>query len=250
LWVVIAGIVGARLWFVLNDIGGGNTRFLDNPLSIVDISKGGLQGLHIYGGFLFGAVAVYVYCRLQKVDLLLLLDSVGPGLLIGQAFARPANFINQELYGPPTSLPWGITIPAGRRLAAWADLAEYPVDTTRFHPTFAYEMLLNVLAGGVLLWIARRYADRLRPGVAFALWLILAGVARNIVEFFRPDQPRIPGTPISYTRVVSLLMILGGVILVLIKYDRLRVPFWSNSRAEYRYAPKPEPDSGPATGGN
>ena len=72
-------------------------------------------------------------------------------MLIGQALARPANFINQELYGPPTQLPWGIPIDAAHRLAQYADLSKYPVDATRFHPTFAYDMLLNIPLALLLL---------------------------------------------------------------------------------------------------
>ena len=73
------------------------------------------------------------------------LDALAPATLLGQAIARPANFIDQELYGPPTQLPWGISIEAGHRLAQFSDLSLFPVETTRFHPTFAYEMILNIL---------------------------------------------------------------------------------------------------------
>ena len=112
IWVLIAGIVGARLWYVVNDILGGGSRFLQDPIRIVIIPEG---GLHIYGAILLGGLAGYLYARRHNIDMWLILDSVAPSLLIGQAIARPANFINQELYGPPTTLPWGIQIDCNRR---------------------------------------------------------------------------------------------------------------------------------------
>jgi phosphatidylglycerol:prolipoprotein diacylglycerol transferase len=194
-WALVAGLVGARLWYVVNDILGGRTRYLDDPLSIIRITEG---GLHFYGAILFGLVAVIIFARRHQLDMWLLLDSVAPSLLIGQAIARPANFINQELYGPPTDLPWGIPISADHRLPPWHDLSLYPEETTRFHPAFAYEMIWNLLAAGLLLWISHRFQDKLKPGALFAGWMILAGVGRFIIEWFRPDQPRVPGTDISY----------------------------------------------------
>jgi len=229
--VLLAGIVGARLWYVLNATLGGNRYFLENPLKIFAITEG---GLHIFGAFLLGGLAAYIYARRKEVDIWLLLDSVAPALLIGQAVARPANFINQELYGPPTALPWGITIQADHRLAPWSDLAQYPVETTRFHPTFAYEMIWNLLAGGLLLWISERHPEKVKPGALFAAWLVLAGVGRFVVEAFRPDQPRIPGTDLSFSRLISLLMAVVGVIFLLARYGYLRIPLVHRMPEEYR----------------
>ena len=229
--VLLAGIVGARLWYVLNATLGGNRYFLENPLKIFAITEG---GLHIFGAFLLGGLAAYIYARRKEVDIWLLLDSVAPALLIGQAVARPANFINQELYGPPTALPWGIPIQADHRLAPWSDLAQYPVETTRFHPTFAYEMIWNLLAGGLLLWISERHPEKVKPGALFAAWLVLAGVGRFVVEAFRPDQPRIPGTDLSFSRLISLLMAVVGVIFLLARYGYLHIPLVDRMPEEYR----------------
>ena len=235
-WALVAGLVGARLWYVVNDILGGRTRYLEDPLSIIRITEG---GLHFYGAILFGLVAVIIFARRNQLDMWLLLDSVSPSLLIGQAIARPANFINQELYGPPTDLPWGIPISADHRLPPWHDLSLYPEETTRFHPTFAYEIIWNLLAAGLLLWISRRFYDKLKPGALFAGWMILAGLGRFIVEWFRPDQPRVPGTDISYSRVVSGLIAIGGVVMLLIRYEVIRIPILSRWRDSYRIAPVP-----------
>ncbi len=220
--IVLFGVIGARLWYVVNDILGGDPHYLAQPLDILNIPAG---GLHIFGGFLFGGITFLIYARKNKVDVWKVIDSLAPFLLIGQALARPANFINQELYGPPTTLPWGIPISADHRIFPWTDLVQYPVATTRFHPTFAYEMIWNFAAGGLLVWLSHKYEDRLRPGAVFFAWLILAGVGRVIIEAFRPDQPVIPGTGLSYSRLISGLMALAGIILLLGRYDVFHFKF-------------------------
>jgi phosphatidylglycerol:prolipoprotein diacylglycerol transferase len=242
-WAMPAGVVGARLWYVVNDILGGGKRYLDDPGSIIRIPEG---GLHFYGAILFGALAVYIYARRRKVDMWLIIDSVVPALLISQAAIRPANFINQELYGPPTDLPWGISIKGVNRIPPWHDLTLFPEETTRFHPTFAYEMIWNLLAAGLLLWAIRRFSQKMRPGVPFAGWLILAGVGRVIIEIWRPDQPRIPGTPVSYTSLVAALMAVGGLVLLLVKVGVLRLSFLPPGPDSYAIIPAEslEPEAG------
>lgn len=230
IWILPAGIVGARLWYVMNATLGGNRYYVENPMQIINIPQG---GLHIFGGFLFGAAALLYYLRQNKLDPWLFLDSAGPAVLIGQAIGRIANFINQELYGPPTNLPWGIPISAQHRIAPYSDLGQFPVDTTRFHPTFAYEMLWNLSAAGLLLWLSRRYEKDLKPGALFAGWLVLAGVGRVIVELFRPDQPKIGNTGISYSSLVSALMAIAGIILLLVRYKVFNTKFGDEWAEEY-----------------
>jgi phosphatidylglycerol:prolipoprotein diacylglycerol transferase len=191
---------------------------------------------------LFGGLATYLFTRRRRLDLRLILDSVAPSLLFGQAAARPANLINQELYGPPTDLPWGISIASPYRIPPWTDLGRYPLETTRFHPTFAYEMVWNVLAGGLLLWLGRRYADRLRPGALFAGWMILAGMGRFLIEAFRPDQPVVPGTALSYSRIASALLAALGAVGLLAVYGVIRLPFLSPGPSSY-VLPQPEAGS-------
>lgn len=230
IWMLIAGVIGARLWFVVNDILGGGMRYLNNPIDIIKIKQG---GLHFYGGLLFGAVALIIYTVKNKIDLRLFLDSIAPATLIGQAVARPANFINQELYGQPTDLPWGIRISPHARLAQWQDMTAFPYETTRFHPAFAYEMIWNFIAAGLLIWLGRRFKDRVKPGTLFAGWLVMAGIGRELIEFFRPDQPRIPGTDISFTRVVAGLMAVFGILILLARYNIIKIPLLSMGKEEY-----------------
>ena len=230
LWLVVGGILGARIWYVANATLGGSSYYTDNPLKILAIKEG---GLHYYGAMVGGALALIIYTKIKKLDIWLFIDSVAPSLLLGQALARPANFINQELYGPPTELPWGIKIDALHRIGEYRDLVTYPLETTRFHPTFAYEMIWNILTGGLMLWLARKYDKKLKPGAMFSIWLVLAGVGRVIIEAWRPDQPTFPGTTLSYTRFVAALMAIFGVLVLLYLYKVIKPSFLKEPREKY-----------------
>jgi phosphatidylglycerol:prolipoprotein diacylglycerol transferase len=228
IWVLPTGIIGARLWYVLNATLGGNRYYIENPIQIINIPQG---GLHIFGGLLVGGLALLYYLRQNKLDPWLFLDAAGPGMLIGQAIGRIANFINQELYGPPTTLPWGIPISAEHRLPQFANLPA----STRFHPTFAYEMIWNIVAASFLLWLSRRYQNKLKPGTIFSAWLIAAGFWRGWLEiFFRPDQPKIGGTGISYSAVVAFLMAIVGAVMLMVRYNKIHLKFAENWENEYK----------------
>ena len=230
IWAVVAGIVGARLWYVMNAVIGGNTSYLEDPISIV---RPPIAGLHFFGGLLFGAIALIIYLRKAGYDVWLFMDAVAPVTLLGQAVGRLGNVINQELYGPPTTLPWGVSIAADRRLLQYADLSLYPVETTRFHPTFYYEMILNVLAFLFIIWYSRRYEEEVKPGTLFSLWLVFAGFNRVLIEFFRPDQPRLGETFITTSMLVAFLMGVAGLVLYLARYGKLQLAFAEGWEEEY-----------------
>lgn len=236
IWVLPIGILGARLWFVMNATLGGDNRYANDPSEILKVWHG---GLHIFGGLLLGGATLLLYLNKNKLDTWLFLDAAGPAVLVGQAIGRIANFINQELYGPPTTVPWGIPISAEHRLTQFQDLIKYPVETTRFHPTFAYEMLWNFTAAGLLLWIWRRYEKDIKPGTIFAGWLLLAGIGRAWIEFFRPDQPKIAGLGISYSAVVSGLMAITGAVLLMARYKAIKLQAAEEWEDEYKISTQP-----------
>jgi len=240
IWVLPIGILGARLWFVINATLGGDTRYANDPAEIFKVWNG---GLHIFGGLLLGGATLIFYLNKNKLDAWLFLDAAGPAMLVGQAIGRIANFINQELYGPPTTLPWGIPISAQHRLVQFQDLIKYPVETTRFHPTFAYEMLWNFAAAGLLLWIWRRYEEEIKPGTIFAGWLLLAGIGRAWIEFFRPDQPKIADLGISYSAIVSGLMAITGAILLMARYKAINLQVAEDWEEEYQISTQPKPQA-------
>ncbi len=221
IWILPAAIIGARLWFVINATLGGNSYYLKYPIQILNIPQG---GLHIYGGLLLGGFAMWLFLRRQHMDIWLFLDSIAPTVLLGQAIARPANFINQELYGQPTRLPWGIPIDAEHRIGIYQDLVKYPVATTRFHPTFAYEMIWNFLAFALIIYLSRRFWDRLKPGSVFFGWLVLAGLGRFLIEFFRPDQPHVGTSWLSFTQVATIIMMFVGLVLLTVRFKLLKLP--------------------------
>jgi prolipoprotein diacylglyceryltransferase len=98
------------------------------------------------------------------------------------------------------------------------------VETTLFHPVFAYEMLWNLITAPALLWAARRYPQYFKPGAVFGWWLVLAGVGRTFIEFFRPDQPQIGGSFVTTSMLFSALMALAGVFFLLGRYGKIRLP--------------------------
>ena len=244
LGVLPVGIIGARLWYVLNATLGGSRFYIENPSHIYKIWEG---GLHIYGGILLGSVVLILFLRSRKLDTWLFLDAAGPALFVGQAIGRIANFINQELYGQPTTLPWGIKIEAIHRLSLYQDLNLYPVETTRFHPTFAYEMIWNLAVAGLLLWMSRRYEKEFKPGAIFSIWLTLAGIGRIWVEFFRPDQPKIEALGISYTTVAAAVMSIIGVFLLLVRYKAINLAFAETWEEEYQISGQEKPQASAST---
>jgi phosphatidylglycerol:prolipoprotein diacylglycerol transferase len=242
--VLPVGILGARLWYVLNNIFSGSRYYIENPFVQINIFAWEIPfptvlavwegGLHFFGGLLFGGIALYFFLKKNGMDVWLFLDALAPATLLGQAFARPANFINQELYGQPTQLAWGIPIEASHRLAQYSDLIQFPVETTRFHPTFAYEMALNFLIVLFLWWLSRRYERELKPGALFSVWLLLAGLSRTFIEFFRPDQARIGDTFISYTMAVSFGMAVVGAVMLLIRFGKIQLAMAEGWEDEYQ----------------
>lgn len=238
LWLLISGIIGARIWYVIADIIGGGDRYLNDPAQILLINQG---GLNILGGVVLAAIVAWYYARRRRIDFWLLADAIGPGALIGQAIGRLGNYINQELYGPPTTLPWGISIEAAHRIPPWNDLAQFPVETTRFHPTFAYEMIWNLIIAGLLIWLVLKRDHSLRTGVIASLALIGAGVGRTWIELFRPDQPSFFGAPISTSMVVSIIFAVIGVVLLLAKLGKIEVPFISPGSTTYASRPVRRP---------
>jgi phosphatidylglycerol:prolipoprotein diacylglycerol transferase len=210
IYILIFGVIGARIWYVITSTLGGNTYYTDSPLEILNIRAG---GTNIFGAILFGILTIFIFCAIKKLNPLRYLDFIGPSVLLGQGVARWGNYVNQELYGPPTTLPWGIAIDALHRIAPYHDLSIYPL-STRFHPTFLYETIFDLIAFGVLFYLFRRYQKWWKIGSMFGAYLVAHGAGRFLIEFFRPDQPRIAGTPISFSRLLAALFVLVGAALI------------------------------------
>lgn len=230
--VVLSGYVFARLTYVLLEVFAGRGDQFDTLLSFINIRQG---GINILGGFIGAAVVGYLYLRWRKLPFWDYADIAGPVLLLAQSIGRLGNFINQELYGPPTTLPWGILIDEQRRLPQYADLTQFPLDT-RFHPTFLYESLWLLLGFVVLVILNNRYRDVWRAGTLFGIFLVWWGGGRFVIEFFRPDQPTIGNSPITYSMILALL-IAGLGVWVLLQRTR-KLPTRASKR---KYPTKPKP---------
>lgn len=204
---VVAGYFFARLTYVILEVLDGNGAQYSTIGEVMNLRAG---GANILGGFIGATLAVYLYTRWRGLDLRLYADVAGPALLIAQAIGRWGNFINQELYGPPTTLPWGMPISIGNRIAPYNDTLTYPAETL-FHPTFLYESILLLIGFVVLAYLARRYREEWERGVLFGVFLIWWGVGRFIVEFFRPDQPKIGSSAISYSMIAAILLTVVGI---------------------------------------
>lgn len=217
LLVVIAGYIFARLGYVLQDeLVNPGTQY--NTLFEVFNLRGG--GANILAGFIGATFVGIWFTRWQKLGSWHYADVTGPTILIAQGIGRWGNFINQELYGPPTTRPWGILIDAQSRIAPYNDLATYPIDT-RFHPTFLYESVALIIGFILLVYLNNRYQDQFKPGTLFSLFLIWWGGNRAWVELFRADQPRLGDTFLSASMLASVGLALVGVFLLLYLYDKL-----------------------------
>lgn len=216
-WLIVGVIVGGRLGYVLfYDLPG----FLADPVSILRIWQGGMS---FHGGFAGVVLAGLWFCRREGLppagvgDLFAL--AVPPGLFLG----RIANFINNELWGRATDLPWGVVFPG-----ELAQACATAIGPCARHPSQIYEALLEgVLLGGVILWLALRRGWLRRPGALVGVFLAGYGLARFLVEFVRqPDAQFIsPGNPLGLAlhvggygltmgQALSLPMIVVGLWLM------------------------------------
>ena len=212
---LILGLIGARLYHVISSPAGGAqgwSYYRENPLDIIrfwqDGRLVGISGLGIYGAIVGGLLGLYLYTRFAGLKFLQWADIGAPGLAMGQAIGRWGNYFNQELYGNPTNLPWGIPIDQAHRLPQFRDL---PPDA-RFHPTFLYESLWNLLTVGVLLYVARRFDKKLYDGDILLVYGILYPLGRFLIEFQRPDAWRIAGIPTAQILAVIAIAVCGGLL--------------------------------------
>jgi len=202
LWAIPIGIVGARFYHVMTHLGDYFGPGI-NPWTAFAIWQGGIA---IYGAVGFGALAAWLAARKQKIAFAALADALAPGIAIGQAIGRFGNWFNQELYGWPTTLPWGLQIDPAHRVPGYEQYAT-------FHPTFAYEAIWDLATAAVLLWADRRF--RLGRGKVFALYIALYGFGRTFTESIRLDYSYDVFGPLRFNAAVAMLICLVGVVLLL-----------------------------------
>jgi phosphatidylglycerol:prolipoprotein diacylglycerol transferase len=209
IWVVIAGVIGARIWHILTPppsmIAQGITTqyYLTHPLLMIDIRNGGLG---IPGAVIGGILAMWIYTRRKKLSLVTWLDITAPGLALAQAIGRWGNFFNQELYGAPTNLPWKIYIDPLHRLPGFQEYAYY-------HPLFLYESLWNLANMAILLWLSRHFSNRLKSGDIFLSYLVIYPLGRFLLDFLRLDASRVAGINANQTLSAIVVVVAAGLLI-------------------------------------
>lgn len=191
-WLLPSAIIGARIYHVLTNL----QYYTQNPTSIIAIWEGGIGIL----GAIIASILILLYkSNKDKVPLLNLTDLLAPALALGQSIGRWGNYINQELFGPPTTLPWGLYIEVSKRPAHYQD-------TQTFHPAFLYESIANGVNCLILLYIAKN--QNIKAGTITTLYLLQYGTIRLIMEsFFRINT--------TLTAIIlSSAMITIGLILL------------------------------------
>lgn len=213
MWALIPGLIGARLYHVLTPSPASDLtlkHYLQNPLEIFAIWNGGLG---IYGAIVGGAIGLMIYGRRHHQPYLPWFDLIVPSMAIAQAIGRWGNFANQELYGAPSTLPWAIYISPDKRLLHYELYATY-------HPLFLYESLWNLGAGLALIWIDRRFRNRLREGDILLLYLMEYPVIRFLLDFLRLDSNLFG--PLTTAQVVSLIVFFGAGTILVLRHRRPR----------------------------
>lgn len=231
LWAVPLGIVGARFYHVFTHSGD---YFYPgaNLWDIVAIWDGGNA---LYGSLLGGAVGAYIGCRIHGIRFWSFADALAPGMLVAQAIGRLGNYVNQELFGLPTTLPWGLEILPTAPM--------FPADLppgTLFHPLFLYEMIWNLAGVGIILLVERRFS--LRWGRAFGAYLIWYGLGRSWLEAIRIDPTSDAPLGIPVNIWASFVMIALGVVLIIVqgrRHPEPEVSVYREGRAP-RLEPSPE----------
>ena len=194
LWSVLFGLIGGRLYHVITSWD----QLGDEWYAPFAIWEGGLG---IWGGVALGVVAGAYVTHRRGASVLAMMDAAAPGILIAQGIGRLGNYFNQELYGSPTDLPWGLEVDPSERPDA------YP-DNPTFHPTFLYEMLWNFGGAALIIWAGKRF--RLRPPGVFCLYVAIYSLGRIFWEQLRVDPSHeFLGQRVNF--YVALVLFVGAI---------------------------------------
>jgi phosphatidylglycerol---prolipoprotein diacylglyceryl transferase len=210
--IAIVALIGGRLYHVIDQWA----LYKDDLARIV---LPPYSGLGVYGGIVTGSIAFLFLVRRWRLDIWTWADIVAPGLFTMQAIARWGNFFNQELYGPPTTLPWGIAIDCAHRVAPYlCPAGSDPAATLgqHFQPLFLYESLSGIVGAFVLIWLSRRPRSWLRRGDLVAIFFIWYAVVRFLLEDLRTGNWRLDGIPTA--QIFSILFLIVGIALLVYRH--------------------------------
>jgi prolipoprotein diacylglyceryl transferase len=202
IFAVPFGIIGGRIYHVATDW----EKYFGSGQNWIDALKIWNGGLGIWGAILFGGVGAWIGCKYYKIYLPPFADAIAPGIIFAQAIGRLGNYFNQELFGKPTDLAWGLEIAEKFRPQGFESFAT-------FHPTFLYEIIWNVLIGFGLIYFDRKY--KIGYGRLFALYVSLYSLGRLFIENLRIDEARLV-LGFRFNVFTSLVVIVGGLIYFVI----------------------------------
>ncbi len=198
-WSIPAGLVGARLYHVATDF----SRFQNNWSEIPKIWKGGLG---IWGAVAAGALVTWWIVRRDGGDVAAMFDATAVGIPVAQAVGRVGNWFNQELFGRPTTVPWGLAIDPEHRPQMYRD-------STTFHPTFLYEALWNIGLAAFIAFLVPKLLPNLKKGYTWAVYVAGYASGRVWIELLRSDT----ATEVLGVRInVWTSLIVGGAATVFI----------------------------------
>ncbi|HEY9366827.1 prolipoprotein diacylglyceryl transferase [Streptomyces sp.] len=239
LWAVPFGIAGGRLYHVITS---PDAYFGEHgePIRALYVWEGGLG---IWGAIALGGVGAWIGCRRHRIRFPDYADAVAPGIALAQAIGRWGNRFNQELYGRPTTLPWGLEIDRAHRPSTMPDIATY-------HPTFLYESLWNVGVAALVLWAASRFA--LGHGRTFALYVAAYTVGRFWTEYLRIDESHtFLGLRLnSWTSVVVFLGAMAYLVVSARRHPDSDDEARTKNEVDNARAGEPRPDVVVKTGGS
>ena len=202
LFAVPFGIIGGRIYHVATDW----EKYFGSGQNWIDALKIWNGGLGIWGAIFFGGIGAWIGCKYYKIYLPPFADAIAPGIIFAQAIGRLGNYFNQELFGRPTDLAWGLEIAEKFRPQGFESFAT-------FHPTFLYEIIWNVLIGFGLIYLDRKY--KIGHGRLFALYVSLYSLGRLFIENLRIDEARLI-LGFRFNVFTSLVVIVGGLIYFVI----------------------------------
>jgi len=209
IWLVLAAIPGARLYYVAFEW----ENYAQRPEAIIAIWQGGIA---IHGAIIGGAIAALIFARINRISFWQLADLVSPSLILGQAIGRWGNFFNSEAFGIPTNLPWKLYIPTANRPPQYADEAF-------FHPTFLYESLWNLGVFALLIYLffwGLRHPQRYRIGTLAFVYMAAYSAGRIWIEGLRTDSLMLGS--IQVAQLISLLGMIVGIIGLIWLYQMRR----------------------------
>lgn len=209
------GIIGARIYYVIFNF----KLYKDNLISVFNLREGGLA---IYGGIIFAVISTYIYCRIKKLDFMLVLDTASPCIILGQIIGRWGNFFNREAFGEYTKNIFRMEIPINA-VANESDITPLMnnniitrdgIDFITVSPTFLYESMWNIL---VLLFLLFYIKHKRFNGEIFLFYLIGYSLGRIMIESLRTDSLYLPGTTLKASQILSIIIAITSILFIRLK---------------------------------